>query len=166
MDADGSACSLFRRDGRDLADLLLEQDAIYVGGGNTANMLAVWRVHGVDEILREAWRRGVVLTGSSAGAICWFDDGVTDSFGPELVRLGDGLGMLAGSFCPHFDAEPQRRPVATRLVATGAMAPGYAADDDAGILFEDGVAVRVVSAREGATAYRIGPDGATPLAPG
>jgi dipeptidase E len=156
-------CSLFRRDERDLRDLLLSQDAIYVGGGNTANMLAVWRVHGVDVILREAWERGVVLTGASAGAICWFEDGVTDSYGPTLARLGDGLGFLAGSFCPHLDSEEQRRPVATELVAIGAMVPGLAADDGAGIVFEGTEPVGVIRSLPHAGAYRVTAAGISPF---
>ena len=87
------------------------QDVIFVSGGNTANMLAVWRVHGFDAILREAWERGIVLAGSSAGMICWFEAGVTDSFGPQLEGMRDGLGFLAGSACPHYDGEERRRPV-------------------------------------------------------
>ena len=93
---------LFARDDRDLRDVrLLQQDLIFVGGGNTANLLAVWRVHGLDGILREAWESGVVLAGGSAGANCWFEASTTDSFGP-LAALPDGLGLLAGSFCPHY----------------------------------------------------------------
>ncbi len=95
------------------------QDVIYVGGGNTANMLAIWGVHGIDRALREAWERGAVVGGMSAGANCWFEDSVTDSFGPKLRELGDGLGLLGGSFCPHYDGEPERRPVYTELVRAG-----------------------------------------------
>ena len=110
---------------------LLGQDAIYVAGGNTANMLAVWRVHGIDAVLREAWAAGIVLAGPSAGALCWFECGVTDSFGPELAQLDGGLGFLPGSFCPHYDGEPERRPTYQRLIREG-LAPGYAADDAVG----------------------------------
>src|SRR5262245_25585171 len=94
----------------DLRELVLGQDAISVGGGNTANMLAIWRVHGFDVILREAWESGVLLFGVSAGMLCWFEAGVTDSFGPLLEGLRDGLGFLAGSACPHYDGEELRRP--------------------------------------------------------
>ena len=90
----------------DPEDLLLSQDVIFVGGGSVANMLAVWRVHGLDLIMRKAWQAGIVLAGSSAGGICWFDAGTTDSFGPELRAFTDGLGLLAGSYCPHYDSEP------------------------------------------------------------
>jgi peptidase E len=134
---------------------LLAQDAIYVSGGNTANMLAVWRVHGVDETLRLAWERGVVLGGPSAGGICWFEGGVTDSFGPELAPLDDGLRLLAGSFCPHYDAEPERRPTYERLLRDGALPPGYAADDGVGLHFRGAELAEVVTEREEATAYRV-----------
>ena len=109
------ALRVFGVPGAGIRERLLAQDAIYVSGGNTANMLAVWRVHGVDAALREAWERGIVLSGPSAGGLCWFEGGVTDSFGPELARLDDGLGFLPGSFCPHYDTEPERRPTYERL---------------------------------------------------
>ena len=106
--------TVFRPPAIPVAELLAEADIVYVGGGSTANMLAVWRLHGIDTMLRAADERGAVLTGSSAGANCWFDASVTDSFGNELAPLHDGLGLLAGSFCPHYDSEPQRRPVYRR----------------------------------------------------
>lgn len=114
---------------------VLRQDVIYVSGGNTANALAIWRVHGVDLALREAWSRGAVVGGVSAGANCWFECSVTDSFDLELTGLRDGLGLLAGSFCPHYDGEARRRPVYRRLVGEG-FPPGYAADDGVALLFE------------------------------
>ena len=114
--AEASHLGLFDRTVVDLRAFVLAQDVVYVGGGNTANMLAVWRVHGLDSILVEAWRAGVVLAGLSAGAICWFEAGVTDSFGPSLGPLRDGLGLLPGSMCPHYDGEPLRRPTYQRLV--------------------------------------------------
>jgi dipeptidase E len=145
------------------AERIAAADVVYVAGGNTANALALWRVHGVDEALREVWERGGVLGGWSAGGICWFEDGLTDSFGSKLRPLGDGLGFLAGSFCPHFDGEPLRRPVYLKSVRDGAVPPGLAADDDAAILF-DGTDLReVVSQREGARAYRVTADGEQPL---
>ena len=140
-----------------------QQDVIYVGGGNTANMLAIWRVHGVDRALREVWERGGVLGGWSAGANCWFEDSVTDSFGPELRELGGGLGLLTGSFCPHYDGEPERRPTFTRLVLGGRLAPGYAADDDAAVHFEGTELREVVSQRDGARGYRVTAEGEVPL---
>jgi peptidase E len=149
-----SHLELFRRSIVDLRAFLLAQDVIYVGGGNTASLLAVWRAHGLDRVLREALERGIVLAGLSAGGLCWFESGVTDSFGPVLARLDGGLGFLPGSFCPHYDGEVQRRPTYRRLVGEG-LAPGYAADDGAALVF-DGTALReVVSSRAGARAYRV-----------
>jgi len=144
---------------------ILSQDVVVVAGGNTANMLAIWRVHGVDHALREAWERGAVLGGMSAGANCWFEACVTDSFGPELRELGDGLGILSGSFCPHYDGEPERRPTYTRLVRDGVLPPGYAADDDAAFHFEGTELREVVSQRDGASGYRVTVDGETPIEP-
>ena len=139
---------------------LLAQDAIYVSGGNTANALAVWRVHGVDAALREAWESGIVLGGPSAGAICWFEGGVTDSFGPELQRLDGTLGFLAGSFCPHYTGEPERRPAYARLLRAG-LPPGYAADDGVGLHFLGTELAEDVTEEEGCGAYRVelAPDG-------
>lgn len=145
------------------AATIAAQDVVYVAGGNTANALAVWRVHGVDRALREVWERGGVLGGWSAGGICWFEDGLTDSFGPTLRPLGDGLGFLPGSFCPHFDGEPFRRPVYLKAVRDGAVPPGYAADDDAALLFEGTELREVVSQRDGARAYRVTAGGEEPL---
>jgi peptidase E len=146
------------------AERLAAADVVYVNGGNTANALAIWRVHGVDRALREVWERGGVLGGWSAGGICWFEDGLTDSFGPQLSRLGDGLGLVPGSFCPHYDGEPERRPAYTRLVRDGTLPPGYAADDDAAFHFEGTELREVVSQREGAGGYRVTADGEEPLA--
>jgi dipeptidase E len=147
----------------DPAAQVAAQDVIYVGGGNTANMLAIWRVHRIDLALREAWEHGAVLGGWSAGANCWFEDSVTDSFGPELRELGDGLGLLPGSFCPHYDGEPERRPTYTRLVRDAVLPPGYAADDDAAFHFEGTELREVVSQREGARGYRVTAEGEEPL---
>ena len=138
-----------------------DQDVIYVSGGNTANALALWRVHGIDVALRTALERGVVLAGWSAGANCWFEDSVTDSFGP-LRALDDGLGFLGGSFCPHYDGELERRPTYRRLVA-GGMAPGLAVDDDAALVFHDGELQEVVTQRDGARGYRVTAEGEEPL---
>jgi peptidase E len=142
---------------------LLDAEIIVVSGGNTANMLAIWNVHGVDEVLREAWERGIVLTGWSAGALCWFESGVTDSFGPQLAPIDGCLGFFAGSFCPHYDGEERRRPVYRRLVAEGALPAGYAADDLVGLHFVGTELEGVISARAGATAYRVERDGEMPL---
>src|SRR6266498_4285285 len=145
----------------DLRELALGHDVILVTGGNTANALAIWRTHGFDEILREAWDRGVLLSGWSAGMICWFEHGVTDSFGPELAPM-DCLGFLPGSACHHYDGEERRRPVYTELVSKGFPA-GVAADDDVGVHYVGTELHEVVTSREGATAYRVTPDGETRL---
>jgi peptidase E len=134
--------------------LLLSQDVICVSGGNTANALAVWRTHGMDAALREAWESGIVLFGGSAGMICWFECSVTDSFGPALGPLRDGLGFLPGSACPHYDGEERRRPVYHDLVATGFPA-GYAADDFVGLHFEGTTLKEAVAELEGHDAYRV-----------
>jgi peptidase E len=143
----------------DPEDLLMSQDVIFVGGGSVANMVAVWRVHGIDEILRKAWHAGIVLAGSSAGGICWFEGGTTDSFGVRLRPFTDGLGMLAGSFCPHYNSEPERRPLYRRLVADGSLPDGVACDDGAGAHYVDEMLAELVSDRPGATAYQVVADG-------
>jgi len=141
-----------------LRELALSSDAILVCGGNTANMLAVWRVHGFDAILREASEAGVLLTGWSAGMICWFEAGVTDSFGPQLAGMRDGLGFLPGSACPHYDGEELRRPVYTRLVRAGFPA-GIALDDGVAAHYVETELREIVTGRPEAGGYRIGPDG-------
>lgn len=168
--AETSVLSLFRREHTDLRSFVLEQDVVYVGGGSTANLLALWRLHGLDEILREALGEGVVLAGLSAGMNCWFESSVTDSFGPDELRpLDDGLGFVRGSACPHFDGEQERRPTYHRLVGSGRLPDGFAADDGCALLFRDGELEDVVSSRESASGYRVtrGETGAseTPLEP-
>jgi dipeptidase E len=151
--------------GEDLVEpraLVAEHDVILVGGGSTANLLAVWRVHGLDRALREAWERGAVLVGASAGMICWFECSVTDSFG-ALAPLHDGLGFLSGSACPHYDGEPERRPTYTRLVQEQGFPAGYAADDGAALHFSGTELVECVAADSGSRVYWVGPDGETPL---
>jgi dipeptidase E len=140
-----------------LRDVILSQDAICVSGGNTANMLAIWRVHGIDTLLREAWESGVVLWGASAGMICWFEAGVTDSFGPQLAGI-ECLGFLGGSACPHYDGEEQRRPRYHELIA-GGFRPGIAADDGVGIHYVGTEIAEIVTCRPGAAAYRVTADG-------
>jgi peptidase E len=144
------------------AEQLEGQDVIYVSGGNTANALTLWRLHGIDAALRDAWDRGAVLGGVSAGANCWFETSVTDSFGPQLARLDDGLAILGGSFCPHYDGDEKRRPVYSELVANGFPA-GYAADDGAALHFVGTELRGVVASISGARAYRVEPSGETPL---
>jgi dipeptidase E len=147
-----------------LRELALEQDVVYVSGGNTANALAIWRVHGFDAILREAWEGGILLTGWSAGMICWFEAGVTDSFGPQLEGMRDGLGFLAGSACPHYDGEAERRPVYRRLVEEG-FPPGVAADDCVALRFDGPELAEAVTARSGSRAYRVTTEGEEPIEP-
>jgi peptidase E len=153
--------ALFVRMVDDVERFLLDQDVIYVGGGNTENMLAVWRVHGVDVALRKAWESGIVLAGLSAGSLCWFETGTTDSFGAGLATLSAGLGFLPGSHSPHYDAEPARRPFYQRLVREGTMPAGYAADDGAALVFRGTSFAEAVSSRREAGAYFVerAPDG-------
>jgi dipeptidase E len=146
----------------DLRSFAFGHDLIFVGGGNTANMLAIWRVHGFDAVLREAWQEGIVLAGWSAGMICWFEAGVTDSFGPQLKGMRDGLGFLPGSGCPHYDGEERRRPVYTELVAGGFPA-GLALDDAAAARYEGTELAEVVSTQPGAGGYLVDPGGERPL---
>lgn len=153
--AEASHLPLFGLPRKDIRAFLLAQDVIYVGGGNTANMLAVWRLHAVDRALREAWRRGIVLTGVSAGMLCWFEGGVTDSFGRPLAAIRDGLGFLKGSACPHYDGEKDRRPIYHRLLRRGLVA-GVAADDWAAIHYI-GVEIHTcIATKPKARCYRVG----------
>jgi dipeptidase E len=145
----------------DLRERTLASSVVLVSGGNTANMLAVWRVHGFDAILREAWETGVTLAGWSAGAICWFEHGVTDSYGPQLEGMAC-LGFLPGSACPHYDGEERRRPRYAELVA-GGFAPGIAIDDDVFVRFDGNELSEVVTSRRGARAYRVSQSGEEPL---
>jgi dipeptidase E len=147
---------LFNRDVLDLESFVLAQDVIYVGGGNTANLLAIWRAHGLDRVLRRAWEDGVVLCGPSAGMNCWFSQSVTDSFGAaRLAPLHDGLGLLSGSCCPHYDGEAQRRPTFHELIAAGKLTDGWAADDGAALVFQGDTLSEAVTSRPQAAAYRV-----------
>ncbi len=159
--SEASHLSLFVRTVDDIERYLLDQDVIYVGGGNTENMLAIWRVHGVDRALRAAWESGVVLTGLSAGSLCWFETGTTDSYGAGLAPLSSGLGFLLGSHAPHYDGESTRRSHYQRLIAEGVLPAGYAADDGVALVFRGRDLDEVVASRPGARAYRVerGPDG-------
>jgi peptidase E len=138
----------------DIRSLLLNQDVIYVGGGNTKTLMALWRDWGVIDILREAWQCGIMLTGVSAGAICWFEQGLTDSFSGALRPL-DCLGFLPGSCCPHYDGEAERRPSYHKLLAAGEVSAGVAIEDCAGVHFKDTEIHRVVASKRGARAYRM-----------
>ena len=129
-------------------------DAILVGGGNTLNMIAIWKAQGIDVALRKAWESGVVLGGGSAGSLCWFEHGSTDSRPGELTKV-DGLGFISGSHSPHYDAESQRRPLYWSKIKSGEYKPGYACDDRAGIYFENEVVKQVVSLDEKSNAYYV-----------
>ena len=145
------------------AERVAAADVVVVSGGNTANLLALWRLHGIDTALRQAWDGGTTLGGVSAGANCWFEASVTDSFSVELDGLQDGLGFLAGSYCPHFDGEERRRPVYRRLVAGGFPA-GIACDDGAAAVFQGTELVEVVSESPTARGYNVSVDGEEPIA--
>lgn len=138
----------------DVRALVLAQDAIFVGGGNTKSMLAVWREWGVPQLLKEAYESGIVLGGQSAGAICWFEQGVTDSWADRLRPL-DCMGFLSGSCCPHYDGEVERRPAYHALVQSGAMKPGYAIEDAVAAHFRNGRLERFVTKKPGAKAYYV-----------
>ena len=154
--ADASVLSLFSREEPDLPAFLEKQDVVYVGGGSTANLLAVWRLHGLDSALREAMANGLVVAGLSAGMNCWFEGSVTDSFDVNRLQpLPDGLGLVAGSACPHYDGEEDRRPTYLDLVGDGRLPGGYAADDGCGLLFHDGTLVEAVSSRPHARAFAV-----------
>lgn len=139
---------------------LADADLVYVGGGSTLNLLALWRAHGVDQLLADlAGRVGTVLAGISAGANCWYEGSSTDSFGPELRPLRDGLGLLPGSFCPHFDGEPGRRESFQRWIRDDELPPGWAADDGAALVWEGGKIKACLSERADAQAYRVDREG-------
>ncbi|MFZ0217565.1 MAG: peptidase E [Candidatus Dormiibacterota bacterium] len=140
---------------RDVRAHLLGQDAIWVGGGSVAGLLALWRLHGLDTILREVWERGVVLAGVSAGSVCWHAGGTTDSFGPELRPVTDGLGLLPWANGVHYDSEAQRRPLLQQLVAEGTLPAAYATDDGVGLHYEGTDLVEALSELEGKGAYRV-----------
>ncbi|HRK20958.1 MAG TPA: peptidase E [Fimbriimonadaceae bacterium] len=142
----------------DLRGYLLEQDLIYVGGGNTKSMLALWREWGVDQYVREANNNGTVLAGLSAGSICWFEQGITDSIPGPLTAL-PCLGLLEGSNCPHYDSESERRPSYLRMVAHGELRSGHAADDGVGLHFENGRLSQAVTSRPGGRAFHVERDG-------
>jgi dipeptidase E len=129
-------------------DIVERQHIFYVGGGSTRNLLVLWREWGLDRLLRRAWRRGAVLAGLSAGSLCWFESGVSDSYGPKLARV-QALGWLRGSHCPHYDGEADRRPAYHGMVRTRELPAGFAADDGAALHFVGRRLLRVVSSRPG-----------------
>jgi peptidase E len=162
LDCEPSHLPLFDLVAARPADRIRDQDIVMVGGGNTANMLAIWRLHGIDRALREAYAAGTVLTGWSAGCICWFEAGITDSFDPDLGPLRDGLALLKGSACPHYDSEERRAPVYAREIVAGLPA-GIALDDAVAARYDDERLVEVVSALETGRAFSVGKTGATAL---
>lgn len=157
LDAETSAISLFGRVSPEWSPQILEQDLIVVGGGNTRSMLALWREWGMDQMLQKAYEQGIVLCGSSAGAICWFEECVTDSVWP-LGTL-KGLGFLKGSCCPHYDSEPERRPTYRKKVQEGQISPGIALDDHCAAHFVDGSLRTLVSVQPEAHAYWVDAQG-------
>lgn len=157
--------ALFPQPNRPPADVLAAADVIWVGGGSVANLLALWRLHGVDEPLHDAWERGAVLAGVSAGSICWHVGGPTDSFGAELRLVDDALALLPYGNGVHYDSEEQRRPLLQRLVAAGELPTSYATDDRIGILYRGTEPIEVISDRSdpdpatGPAAYRVEREG-------
>ena len=149
-----SHLSLFAPPTRDLESFILEKDIIYVGGGNTKNLLALWKEWGLDDILKKAWNQGVILAGVSAGSICWFEEGVTDSFGDGLEPI-KCLGFLKGSNCPHYDGEIEREPAYHKLVGSKKIQAGIAADDGVAIHYKEQEVFKIVSSRPSAKAYRV-----------
>jgi dipeptidase E len=149
-----SEVSLFRLGERpvELRAHLLRQDAIYVGGGSMLNLLAIWRAHGIDRIMREAWQAGVLICGVSAGSMCWFEKAITSSHGrPAPV---EGLGLLPGSNSVHHDSQPARRMTYRACIRAG-MPGGFGVDDGVGLRFEQTTLAEIVSARPGSRAYRV-----------
>jgi dipeptidase E len=149
-----SHLSLFKPPTADLEDFVMNQDIIYVGGGNTRNLLVLWKEWGLDRIFYKAYEQGIILSGISAGSICWFEEGVTDSIPGKLTKL-PCLGFLKGSNCPHYDGEKEGRPAYHRLISSGEMKDGFAADDGVALHFIDGKLVRAVSSRPHAKAYFV-----------
>ena len=139
----------------DMAALLLDQDVVWVGGGSVANLLVLWRLHGLDSIFKTVWRAGVVLAGVSAGSVCWHIGGTTDSFGPDLRPVLNGLGLLPYSNGVHYDSEVQRRPVFQKLIAEGRLPDGYATEDGVGLVYRDIELVEAVTEVSGKRAYSV-----------
>jgi peptidase E len=143
----------------DVEGHLMEQDVVRVNGGSVANLLAVWRVHGLDQILRRVWQTGVVLAGVSAGSICWFEGGTTDSFGPKLRAVTNGLGFLPYANGVHYDSESRRRPLVHQLVADGTLSTTHCTDDGVGMVYRGTELVEAVSEQAGKAAYIVHRDG-------
>ncbi|MFE4239853.1 Type 1 glutamine amidotransferase-like domain-containing protein [Peribacillus butanolivorans] len=149
-----SHLSLFKPPTRELDSFILEKDIVYVGGGNTKNLLTLWKEWGLNDILKRAWNQGVILAGVSAGSICWFEEGVTDSFGDGLEPI-KCLGFLKGSNCPHYDGEIERRPAYHKLVESNKIQSGIATDDGVAIHYKEQEISKIVSSRPNAKAYRV-----------
>jgi dipeptidase E len=158
QDCEPSHLSLFKPPTKDIEAFVQDKDIIYVGGGNTKNLLVLWKEWGLDAILQKAWEQGIVLAGISAGSLCWFEDGVTDSYGEQLEPI-QSLGFLRGSNCPHYDGEAERRPTYHKLVASGTIQSGVAADDGVAIHYIGQNIHQIVSSRPNAKAYRVSFDG-------
>jgi len=154
LDCNPSHLSLFNPQTKNLEDFILKKDIIYVGGGNTKNLLAIWKDWGLDVILRRAWDQGVILAGISAGSLCWFEEGVTDSFGDGLEPI-KCLGFLKGSNCPHYDGEFDRRPSYHKLISSGLIKNGLAIDDGVGVHFVEQNISNIVSSRPNGKAYTV-----------
>lgn len=135
-------------------EFLLGMDAIVVGGGNTLNMMAIWQAQGIDTILKKAYDRGIVLAGGSAGSLCWFNGGYSDSR-PQQLTIVNGLGLIQASHCPHYNTEASRKPLYHKSILEGLQAPGYACDDLSGIVFRNGQPVKAVSADENSHSYYV-----------
>lgn len=162
VECEPSHLALFNRTVDDIDGFIRAHDVVMVGGGNTANMLAIWRVHGVENAVRNAYRDGTILTGWSAGCICWFEAGITDSFTLDLGPLHDGLKLLAGSACPHYDSQERRGPVYAREIAAG-LPPGIALDDAVAARYEDERLIEIVSAKPSGRAFHVDASGEHPL---
>ncbi len=156
---DASHVRFFPHPNTDLRAHVLSQDVVWVSGGSLLNLLAVWRAHGLDQILTEAWQRGVVLAGGSAGGLCWHEGGTTASRGPEISALADGLGLVPGSLAVHYDSDPRRRPAHQAAVASGELPEGYALEEGTGLVYRGTTLVDVVSEREGAAVWRVSRSG-------
>ncbi|PRB09135.1 peptidase E [Microbacterium sp. MYb64] len=157
---EGSHIRLFPHPNHErLAEHVLSRDVIWVSGGSVVNLLALWRAHGLDDLLRQAWEAGVVLAGGSAGGLCWHSGGTTTSFGPDAQVVADGLGLLPGSFSPHHDSQPTRRPAFRDAIAAGRIPPGYGVEEGVGLLYRGSELVEVVAERPGAVAWSVSADG-------
>ncbi|MCD0451026.1 peptidase E [Actinocorallia sp. API 0066] len=162
LDAEVTHLALFPMPNvEDMRGHLLAQDLVYVVGGSVVNLLALWRAHGLDEVFAEVWRAGVVLAGQSAGALCWHSGGNTDSYGPALRPLNDGLGLLPHACGVHYDSDPQRRPLLQASIASGELPDGYAADEGVALHYVGTEFVQAVGYRPEGRAWRVERDGTT-----